>query len=71
MILVGVDLTSVDAIDSKELPIHNALGENRIAILESLQLAGVPEGIYELIALPLKIVGADGAPVRAVLRRDA
>ena len=71
VILVGVDLPSVDAIDSKDLPIHHALGENRIAILESLQLAGVPEGIYELIALPLKIVGADGAPVRAVLRRDA
>lgn len=69
VILVGVDVPSVDAIDSKDLPIHHALGENRIAILESLHLASVPEGIYELIALPLKLVGADGAPVRAILRR--
>jgi arylformamidase len=66
--LVGVDLPSVDAIDSKDLPIHHALGSHRIAILESLHLAGVPEGIYELIALPLRLVGADGAPVRAILR---
>lgn len=66
--LVGVDVPSVDAIDSKDLPIHHALGENRIAILESLSLNGVPEGVYELIAVPLKLSGADGAPVRAILR---
>jgi arylformamidase len=68
VILVGVDVPSVDAIDSKDLPIHHALGLQRIAILESLNLADVPEGVYELIALPLKLVGADGAPVRAILR---
>jgi arylformamidase len=68
VILVGVDVPSVDAIDSKDLPIHHALGSHRIAILESLNLAGVPEGIYDLIALPLKLVGADGAPVRAILQ---
>ena len=68
VILIGVDLPSVDAIESKELPIHHALGEQRIAILESLHLVDVPAGIYELVALPLKLVGADGAPVRAILR---
>jgi arylformamidase len=68
VILVGVDVPSVDAIDSKDLPIHHALAAHGIHILESLDLSGVPEGVYELAALPLRIVGADGAPVRAILR---
>jgi arylformamidase len=68
VILVGVDVPSVDDLDSKTLPNHHALGEHGIAILESLDLSRVPGGLYELIALPLKLVGADGAPVRAILR---
>lgn len=68
VILVGLDVPSVDALDSKDLPIHHGLAENGIHILESLYLADVPPGRYELIALPLKLVGADGAPVRAILR---
>jgi arylformamidase len=68
VILLGLDVPSVDVLDSKTLPIHHALGRHGIAILESLDLSAVPEGEYELIALPLKIVGADGSPVRAVLR---
>ena len=67
-VLAGFDVPSVDALDSKTLPNHHALGKYGIAILESLLLADVPPGIYELLALPLKLVGADGAPVRAVLR---
>jgi arylformamidase len=70
VVLVGVDLPSVDALDSKALANHHALGRHGIAIVEGLWLAGVPEGRYELIALPLKIAGADGSPVRAVLRAD-
>jgi arylformamidase len=68
VVLVGVDVPSVDELDSKSLPIHHALGARGIYILESLSLADVPEGAYELCALPLGIVGGDGAPVRAVLR---
>jgi arylformamidase len=68
VVLVGVDVPSVDALESKNLPVHHALGRHGIAILENLALAGVPPGVYELIALPLKLVGADGSPVRAVLR---
>jgi arylformamidase len=68
VILVGVDVPSVDELDSKDLPNHHALGARGIAILESLDLANVSAGLYELIALPLKLVGADGAPVRAILR---
>ena len=66
--LVGVDTPSVDLFDSKELPAHNAFLRNDMAILEGLVLDGVPEGLYELIALPLKLVGFDASPVRAVLR---
>jgi len=65
--LFGVDLPSVDAITSKDLPMHHALGRAGRYILEGLILDDVMEGTYELIALPLKIEGADGSPVRAVL----
>jgi arylformamidase len=68
VVLVGVDVPSVDALDSKNLPNHHALGAHGITILESLDLAGISAGVYELVALPMKLVGADGAPVRAVLR---
>ena len=67
--LFGVDVPSVDELDSKTLPNHYRFAANGIAILESLRLADVPEGLYELIALPLPFVGADGSPVRAILRR--
>lgn len=66
--LVGVDTPSVDPFGSAELPAHHALIGGGVAILEGLVLEGVPEGIYELIALPLKLAGMDGSPVRAVLR---
>jgi arylformamidase len=68
VILLGLDVPSVDPIDSKDLPIHHALGSFGIAILESVDLTRVEPGVYELIALPLKVVGGDGSPVRAVLR---
>ena len=66
--LVGVDTPSVDLFDSKELPAHQACLRSDMAILEGLVLDAVPEGLYELIALPLRLVGFDASPVRAVLR---
>jgi arylformamidase len=68
VILIGVDLPSVDPLDSKTLDNHHALGRAGITILEGLWLDEVPNRRYEMIALPLKLVGADGSPVRAVLR---
>jgi arylformamidase len=65
--LVGVDLPSVDQLDSKDLPVHHALLHSGIYILESLWLEAVWPGTYYLIALPIKIVGGDAAPVRAAL----
>lgn len=66
--LLGIDTPSVDTVESKELPIHHALYNNGINILENIMLDGVEPGDYELIALPLAIHGADGSPVRAVIR---
>jgi arylformamidase len=68
--LIGLDLPSVDEIDSKSLQNHNALAAAGIAIVESLDLTRVGSGIYNFAALPLKIAGADGGPMRAVLWRD-
>ncbi|MHC4992817.1 MAG: cyclase family protein [Planctomycetota bacterium] len=66
--LVGVDTPSVDLFTSKELPAHQRFLANDMAILEGLLLDDVPDGEYELIALPLPLVGFDASPVRAVLR---
>lgn len=66
--LLGVDAPSVDPETSKTLDAHHALHENGVMILENIVLDNVTPGDYELIALPLKIVGADGSPVRAVIR---
>ena len=66
--LIGIDTPSVDVFDSKDLPAHLAFLRNDMAILEGIDLSKVPEGVYELIALPLKLVGFDASPVRAVLR---
>ena len=68
ILLYGTDTPSMDAIDSKELPGHNALLRHGVAILEGLDLTGAVDGRYELVALPLKIVGGDGSPVRAALK---
>jgi arylformamidase len=67
--LVAVDTPSVDRAESKDLPAHAAFLRHDVAIIEGVVLEGVPEGRYELIALPLRIEGADASPVRAVLRK--
>ena len=66
--LIGVDTPSLDPADSKTMDAHRRVLAHDMAILEGLVLDDVPPGDYELIALPLRIVGADASPVRAVLR---
>lgn len=66
--LIGIDSPSLDPEDSKTLDAHHAVAAADMRILEGLVLDDVPEGRYELIALPLKIAGADASPVRAILR---
>lgn len=67
--LLGTESPSVDSVNSKELLAHHALYDNGIYILENIVLTDVEPGMYDLIALPLKIQGADGSPVRAVIRK--
>lgn len=69
--LVGIDTPSVDLFHAKELVAHQRFLAHDMAILEGLVLDGVPEGEYELIALPLRLAGFDASPVRAVLRTSA
>lgn len=66
--LVGIDTPSIDPANSQQLPCHQVLRQRHLRVLENLVLDAVPEGDYELIALPLKLTTADASPVRAVLR---
>ena len=66
--LVGIDTPSIDPADSQTLPSHHQLLANDMRVLECLVLDKAPEGDYELIALPLKLMRADASPVRAILR---
>jgi len=66
--LIGLDTPSVDPASSKSLASHQQLLRLNLRVLENLVLDEVPEGDYELIALPLKLAGACASPVRAVLR---
>ncbi|AMO22043.1 arylformamidase [Ramlibacter solisilvae] len=66
--LVGLDTASIDPAPSKTLDSHQVIRRLGLRVLENLVLDDVPEGDYELIALPLKLMTADASPVRAVLR---
>jgi arylformamidase len=65
--LIGVDTPSVDYVSSKELPAHKTFLRHNVIIMENLCLTDVPDGDYDLIALPLRIAGNDAAPARVVL----
>lgn len=67
--LAGIDYLSVDRHHDEAYPAHRTLLGAGIPILEGVDLAAAPPGRYRLIALPLKIAGGDGSPVRAVLLR--
>jgi arylformamidase len=68
VLLVGIDSASVDPASSKSLDSHQVLRRRGLRVLENLLLDEVPEGDYELIALPLRLSTACASPVRAVLR---
>jgi arylformamidase len=67
VVLMGVDTPSVDPFESTDVPTHHRMLERDVVGLEGLDLAAVPEGRYTLVALPLRLVGFDASPVRAVL----
>lgn len=68
VLLIGIDSASIDPADSKALSSHQVIRSRGLRVLENLLLDDVPEGDYELIALPLKLTTACASPVRAILR---
>ncbi len=68
VLLIGIDSASIDPASSKTLDSHQVIRQRGLRVLENLLLDDVPEGDYELIALPLKLSTACASPVRAVLR---
>ena len=67
VILIGIDTPSIDLADDQILPSHQAIYRQDMAVLEGVVLSEIAEGLYTLVALPLKIKSADASPVRAIL----
>jgi arylformamidase len=70
VVLLGIDTPSIDPQNDRELLSHQRVAAHDLSILEGVVLDGVSDGLYTLIALPLKIEGADAAPLRAALLDD-
>jgi arylformamidase len=68
--LLGIDTPSIDPANDRQMLAHKAVFARDLAVLEGLVLADVPEGVYTLVALPLRLRGADASPVRALLLRS-
>ncbi|HWF85862.1 MAG TPA: cyclase family protein [Vicinamibacterales bacterium] len=68
--VVGVDYLSVEAFKTPGAPAHHVLLSGGTIVIEGLNLRDIEPGIYELLCLPLLVVGSDGAPARVVLRRS-
>jgi arylformamidase len=65
--LVGLDTPSADSPEATELPAHRRCVERSVLILEGLDLSGADPGSYTLVAVPLRLVGLEASPVRALL----
>jgi arylformamidase len=70
VILIGIDTPSVDLFNTETLTTHQAFYDCNMYNLEGVVLNDVKAGIYQLVALPLRIEGADGSPVRAILIKE-
>lgn len=66
--LVGIDYLSIDLFRAGGLPAHRILLGKEVVVIEGLNLSEVPPGQHELYCLPIKILGADGAPARVILK---
>lgn len=65
--LVGTDFLGIEKRGNPNHPVHKILLSNGIVIVEGLDLSDIKEGVYDIICLPLKVVGADGSPARVIL----
>ncbi len=66
--LVGIDYFSIESYQNPGNPVHLELCGNGVVLVEGLDLRAIEPGQYELIVLPLNILGGDGSPCRAILR---
>ena len=66
--LVGIDYLSIDPHPTADHPAHHTLLEAGVVVVEGLDLSQVEPGEYEMMCLPLRVAGADGAPARVVLK---
>ncbi|NWJ46595.1 MAG: cyclase family protein [Chloroflexi bacterium] len=67
--LIGIDYLSIERFDCEDYRTHHLLLSNRVVIVEGLDLRAIEPGEYTLMALPLKIENADGAPARVLLAK--
>lgn len=65
--LVGIDALSIEAFGSVDFAVHHLLLGRGVVIVEGLDLSSISAGVYQLVCLPLRLQGLDGAPARAVL----
>jgi arylformamidase len=65
--LVGIDYLSIDKFRSKEHPTHFALLPHDVVLIEGLDLSKIAPGTYHMVALPMNLQNADGAPTRVIL----
>ncbi len=70
VLLVGIDYLSLDLFHNEAYPVHQMLYRRNLVGIEGLNLQAVPPGEYQLLCLPLRIEGADGAPARVVLQSE-
>ena len=68
--LVGIDYLSIERYQNPEAPVHRALLQAGVLIVECVHLLEIPPGPYEIFCLPICIKGADGAPARVLLREQ-
>jgi arylformamidase len=68
--LLGVDYLSVEAFSDRDFRVHHALLEAGVVIVEGLNLSRVPAGPCQLVCLPLKVKGSEGAPARVLVMRN-
>lgn len=67
--LVGTDFLGIEKRGNPGHPVHKMLLSNGVVVVEGLDLSEVEEGIYDIVCLPLRVVGADGSPARVLLIR--
>ena len=65
--LVGIDALSIEPYGSADFAVHHLLLGQGVVVVEGLDLSSISGGVYQLVCLPLRLQGLDGAPARAVL----